>query len=369
MGNIINTILVYPILNFAVILYHFFGNNLALAIMAIAIIVRLLVIPSTRKQLKMAQTMKKMKPEMDKLQKLYGNNQEKLAQEQLKLYKKFNYNPIGCFFGYIPVFVMLFVVLQVIRVISSSQGVAPEGLYPGILPWAEGGLDQTVNFFGHDYDLAISFNQIMASDTYQGFLKSVVWVFTAPFKSIDASLHLVMAVLVGVVQFFATVVMQYFQSAKQTLQNHGKKDDHKKKNTKALATDNPLASMDPQEMQRKMSKIMNLVFPFLTFTLALQYPSALALYWLTQSLVMIFEYVFMNFSQVKVLMSQFSSRIKNIFSKSNNGLASNTASTKIVTNDLQIDANTTEVKSVIKKLKKEKKKVNKTVKQINAKRI
>lgn len=366
MRNIINTILVYPILNFAVILYHFFGNNLALAIMAIAIIVRLLVIPSTRKQLKMAQTMSKMKPEMDKLQKLYGNNQEKLAQEQLKLYKKFNYNPIGCFFGYIPVFVMLFVVLQVIRVISSSQGIAPDGLYASIAPWAEGGLDHTVNFFGRDFDLALSFNQLMSADTYQGFLKSVVWVFTAPFKSIDATIRLVFAVLVGVVQFFVTVVMQYFQSVKQNVQNQSKKLESKASDTKsknkAQVSENPLASMDPQEMQKKMSKIMNLIFPFLTFTLALQYPSALALYWLTQSLVMIFEYVFMNFAQVKVLLAKIFNRSAKVETNKEGKKES-----KSIESDSDIESPVANKKK--KKSKKDKKKVQKAVKQIDAKKI
>ena len=83
-----NAVLYYPILNLMVALYHLFGDNLGLAIVAIAIIFRIILIPFTKSQTDMSKKMASMKPQLDILQKKYANNKEKLAQEQMKLYKK-----------------------------------------------------------------------------------------------------------------------------------------------------------------------------------------------------------------------------------------------------------------------------------------
>ena len=60
------------------------------------------MIPLVKKQTKMTKQMAMLKPELDKLQKKYGNDKEKLAQEQIKLYKRIGYNPLGCFVTFIP---------------------------------------------------------------------------------------------------------------------------------------------------------------------------------------------------------------------------------------------------------------------------
>ena len=49
LSTIWNTILTYPILNIVTILYHLLWDNLGLAIIAIAIISRLALIPLTKK--------------------------------------------------------------------------------------------------------------------------------------------------------------------------------------------------------------------------------------------------------------------------------------------------------------------------------
>jgi YidC/Oxa1 family membrane protein insertase len=95
-GNILNTILTYPILNLMIVLYHVLFNNLGLAVIAIAVISRLVLIPLSKTQIEMSNKMAELKPELDKLQKRYKNNPQKLSQEQMKLYKKVGYNPLGC---------------------------------------------------------------------------------------------------------------------------------------------------------------------------------------------------------------------------------------------------------------------------------
>jgi YidC/Oxa1 family membrane protein insertase len=88
MANIWNTIFFNPVLNILVLLYHYLGDNLGLAILAIALVVRLALIPLTRRQTEMTKKMANMRPELEKLQKKYANNKEKLSQEQVKAISK-----------------------------------------------------------------------------------------------------------------------------------------------------------------------------------------------------------------------------------------------------------------------------------------
>ena len=95
-ANIWNTVFYRPLLNLMILLYHYLGNNLGLAILGIAVIVRIFLIPLLKKQKESSKKMASLKPELEKLQKKYANNKEKLAEEQVKLYRKIGYNPLGC---------------------------------------------------------------------------------------------------------------------------------------------------------------------------------------------------------------------------------------------------------------------------------
>ena len=83
-----NNVLYYPVLNLLLVLYNILFDNLGLAIIAIAIIFRLLLIPLIKKQTEMTKKMASLKPQLDELQKKYKNNPEKLSQETYLTYTK-----------------------------------------------------------------------------------------------------------------------------------------------------------------------------------------------------------------------------------------------------------------------------------------
>ena len=80
-------VLYNPILNISLSLYHILGDNLGFAIIIIAIIFRLILLPLVKNQTEMTRKMAALKPQLDELQKKYSNNKAKLAQEQMKLYQ------------------------------------------------------------------------------------------------------------------------------------------------------------------------------------------------------------------------------------------------------------------------------------------
>ncbi len=93
-----------PMVNLLLLFYRLLGHQTVLAITALTLVVRLLTLPLTLKQQQSARRMQELQPELAKLQKLYANDKEKLAQEQMKLYRQAGINPLG---GCLPLLIQL----------------------------------------------------------------------------------------------------------------------------------------------------------------------------------------------------------------------------------------------------------------------
>lgn len=88
--------------------------NYALAIIVFTLVVRLLMFPINYKTQKSAARMQLLQPKLQKLQKSFANNPQRLQQEQQKLYQEEGVNPMGsCLPGLIQM-LLLFGVLDVV---------------------------------------------------------------------------------------------------------------------------------------------------------------------------------------------------------------------------------------------------------------
>ncbi len=86
-----------------------------LAIIIVTLIIRLLLFPIQRKQLKSSFQMQQVQPRMQEIQTLYAGDQIKIQQEMQKLYQETGFNPLaGCLPMLIqmPIFIILFQVLR-----------------------------------------------------------------------------------------------------------------------------------------------------------------------------------------------------------------------------------------------------------------
>ncbi|MBI4857723.1 MAG: membrane protein insertase YidC [Acetobacterium woodii] len=75
-------------------LYNFIGSY-GISIIVFTILMKVLLLPLNIKQTKSMKDMQRLQPELQKLNKKYKNNKEKLNEETLKLYKTFKVNPAG----------------------------------------------------------------------------------------------------------------------------------------------------------------------------------------------------------------------------------------------------------------------------------
>lgn len=96
MGGLWNTIIFQPLLNLLLFLYTLIGRNFGLAVILFTVLVRIVTLPVTQQQMKSAKASQDMQPKLQELQQKYKNDRDKLAQEQMKLYKESGVNPLGC---------------------------------------------------------------------------------------------------------------------------------------------------------------------------------------------------------------------------------------------------------------------------------
>lgn len=108
-----NQFIYQPILNTLIWLYSIMGNNLGLAIIALTLLIRTILIPFTLPQMKSAKKMAALKPELDALKKKHGNDSKLLQQKTLELYQKNQINPAAGCLPFIAQFIVLIALYQV----------------------------------------------------------------------------------------------------------------------------------------------------------------------------------------------------------------------------------------------------------------
>ena len=123
MVEIWHLILLNPILNIMVVLSSVFFGSFGLAIMAITVIVRLLMLPLTLRQLRSTKAMQELQPKLLELQKKYAKDRQKLSQETMKLYKEYGISPLGCIW---PMLIQLPIWIALYQSITKALATTPE---------------------------------------------------------------------------------------------------------------------------------------------------------------------------------------------------------------------------------------------------
>ncbi len=99
------------LVSFLGLLHGYLVFDWGLAIIALVIVVRLLLHPISKKsQVQMQRISKGMaalKPELDALKARYGDDPKRMQQEQFRLYREKNINPVGCLGGFLPTFLQM----------------------------------------------------------------------------------------------------------------------------------------------------------------------------------------------------------------------------------------------------------------------
>jgi len=120
-----NIVLLQPMLNFLIVLSNVFFHNFGIAIVVLVIIVRLLMLPVTLKQLHSTKAMSSLQPKLQEMQKKYGGDRVKLQQEMAKVYKESGVNPMGCLW---PMLIQFPIWIALYQSILKALAATPEDL-------------------------------------------------------------------------------------------------------------------------------------------------------------------------------------------------------------------------------------------------
>ncbi len=221
-GAIWDLIILQPVINGLIVLTHNLLSNFGLAIIALTIIVNVVMYPLTLKQLKATKAMQSLQPKLAELQKKHAKDKAKLGQEQMKLYKESGVGPTGCL---LPMLIQMPIWISLYQSIIRLLAVTPEDFL---------GLAQYL------YSWPIVYSVLPLG-------KSFLWGLVNL-----AEPNVVLAILVG---------GSMWLSQKMTM---------------------PVSADPKQAMQ---SRMMLWMLPLMFGFFALSFPSGLALYWLTSTVI------------------------------------------------------------------------------------
>jgi len=114
-----------PMMNTLIVLTKYLFNNFGLAIIFLTIVVNAAMLPLTLKQVHQSKAMQALQPKLAELQKKYAKDKQRMAQEQMRLYKESGISPAGCI---LPLLVQMPVWIALYQSIMHVMAVMPENL-------------------------------------------------------------------------------------------------------------------------------------------------------------------------------------------------------------------------------------------------
>lgn len=132
-----NTLIIEPFINSLLLIYDLIGENFGLAIILFTIIIKGITYPLTAKQIKSSKALQDLQndKEWQDIQKKYKNDRDKLAQEQMRLYREKGISP---FASCLPTLIQFPIIIGLYQSIIQTMGNAPIqllNLVTKISPW------------------------------------------------------------------------------------------------------------------------------------------------------------------------------------------------------------------------------------------
>jgi YidC/Oxa1 family membrane protein insertase len=130
-----DTFILNPMINALLVLYDLLANNFVVAIAVFTVLIRLLTLPLNLRQQRATMRMQEMQPEIQRIQKKFKDNPQKMQEE----FQRIGYNPAESLLGCLPLLIQFPILIGLYRAILVVMGSTPQALleltqrvYPGI---------------------------------------------------------------------------------------------------------------------------------------------------------------------------------------------------------------------------------------------
>ncbi len=220
-----------PILNLLIFIYNVVpGHDFGVAIIILTIIIKLALLPLSKKALNSQKALQELQPKIEEIKKKYKDKKEEMSKAMITLYKNNKVNPLSSCLPLIIQMPFLFAVFRVFR--NGFENGSMDLIYsfikrPEIINY--------ISFFGTDL----------------------------------SEKNVILAILAGVAQFWQTKMMM---TRKPAIKSAGSKDEN---------------------MMAIMNKQMLYFMPIFTVFISMSFSGGLALYWLATTILTALQQIFL----------------------------------------------------------------------------
>ncbi len=246
-----DAIIITPFVNILLGIYRLIGNNFGIAIILFTLLIRLLTQPLTAKQIKATTAMQKLQTDKRWLdiQAKYKNEKEKLAQEQMKLYKEMGVSP---FASCLPTIIQFPIIIALYQTLILALANTPLDLY---------------NLTGHIWETLFNKVAYLNVASVIPINRQFLWMdLSLPERVFIPGISFGIPVLAIIV-----VATTYLQQKLMTPPQTG-----------------------PRDQSTAMMGAMNIYMPLLMGWIALSLASGLALYFVASNLIGILQYALLG---------------------------------------------------------------------------
>ncbi len=242
-----NTFILAPMVNVLIWIYNLLFHNFGIAIIVFTLLIRLITYPLTTSQLKSQKKMTELQTskKWQDIQKKYKDDKEKLAQEQMAIYKEMGINPLG---SCLPLVIQFPVMIGLYQSITLAMASAPI---------------QLLNLSRNLYSFIPGSQLIPLNSKF-------LWM-NLGLPEISSPNALIIAGFAVPIMTVIVVLTTYLQSK--------------------LMTPPPA---NPGDQSAQMSKMMNLYMPILMGWIAYSLASGLALYFIISNVLGVAQYALLG---------------------------------------------------------------------------
>jgi len=249
-------LIVQPIFNVLVLIYALLpGHNFGLALIIFTVVIRLLMWPLVKKQLRQTKLMRGLQPELKRIKKEAKGDRQKESRMMMELYKERGVNPLSTF----PILIIQLIILIGLysglrRVLDDPKNIV-DFAYPALqhLGWM-----QHLAHYPKDFD-----------NTLFGFI-DLSRSALGPKGTYFPALILV----------FGSAIVQFLTS-RQLMPT----DKNARKLRHILKSAGEGEKADQSEVNAAVGRSTQYIIPFMVFIFTVNLPAALSLYWLTGGFV------------------------------------------------------------------------------------
>ncbi len=272
-----------------------FINNYGLAIIIFTVFIKILFIPFSVKQQKTMKKTAKIQEQMKIIQFKYKNNPEKMNQEMMELYKTEKMNPFsGCFTAIIQI-ILLFSIFYLVRSpLTYMQNIPEENMNTYITQLQESG--KSVSTAYPEIDIIREYEFLKEKNPEDEYIDR------ANLEMNFLGLDLSKVPQQNLTDFTVYIIpILYIISSFISIKLSTSMQQQNQKNAKDSvpidgATGKELVPEEKNEMDAVMqtNKMMSWFMPLMSVSVAMIAPLGLALYWLTNNILMIMERLILN---------------------------------------------------------------------------